>query len=44
MLKEFFCVCVSAGRQFVMEVLALDAEDAFEKAEAQGFECYSVSE
>ena len=44
MLKEFLCVCVSMGRQFIVDVLALDADDAFNKVEAQGFECYSVSE
>lgn len=44
MLKEFLCVCVSMGRQFVMDVMAVDAEDAFDQVEKQGFECYSISE
>ena len=44
MLKEFLCVCVSYGRQFVMDIFAVDATDAFDKAESMGYECYSVSE
>lgn len=43
-MKEFLCVVVSFGRQFVIDLLATDADDAFEKAEAMGFECFSVSE
>jgi len=43
-MKEFLCVVVSYGRQFVMDVMAFDCDDAFEKAEAMGYECYSVSE
>lgn len=44
MLKEFLCVVVSYGRQFIIDVMALDSNDAFEQAESMGFECYSVSE
>lgn len=43
-MKEFLCCVVASGRQFLIELFAEDADDAFEKAEAMGYECYSVSE
>lgn len=43
-MKEFFCVCVSYGRQFVFDLMAMSADDAFDQCERMGYECYSVSE
>lgn len=43
-MKEFLCVVVAYGRQFIFDVMALDADDAYNKAESMGYECYSVSE
>ena len=42
-MKEFLCVVVSFGRQFIIDIMALDADDAFERAENMGYECYCVS-
>ncbi len=44
MLKEFICLVVDNGRQFLMDVLALDETDAFNKVQSQGYDCYCVSE
>lgn len=43
-MREFLCVCVSMGRQFIFDIMAIDVDDAYNKCEDMGYECYSISE